>query len=118
MQTLTILFITLVALLHLCFLILEMFLWDKPFGIRTFGHSRTAAAASKTLAMNQGLYNGFLAAGLLWGLVAGEAGRAILIFFLTCIIIAGIFGGLTANRKILLFQAAPATLALALLLAA
>ena len=118
MNTVATILITIVALLHIYFLILEMFLWDKPFGIRTFGHSREAAAASKVLAMNQGLYNGFLATGLLWGLLTPEAGHAILIFFLSCIIIAGIFGGLTANRKILLFQAAPAALALTFLLVA
>jgi len=108
--------IGLVAVLHIWFLILEMFLWDKPFGLRTFGHSLTAARASKTLAMNQGLYNGFLAAGLIWGLSLGTAGEPIKIFFLACVVIAGIFGGLTVGRKILFIQALPAALALALLL--
>ena len=106
----------LVALLHVCFLVLEMFLWDKPMGLRTFGHSQESASASKVLAMNQGLYNGFLAAGLIWGLSLGEAGTSIKIFFLGCVVIAGIFGGLTASRKILWVQALPAVAALALLL--
>jgi putative membrane protein len=105
----------LVALLHVYFLILEMFLWDKPFGLRTFGHSKESASASKILAMNQGLYNGFLAAGLVWSLYLGEAGNSIKIFFLACVVIAGIFGGLTASRKILLVQALPAAVALALI---
>ncbi len=104
----------LVALLHLYFLILEMFLWDKPFGLRTFGHTQESAKGSKILAMNQGLYNGFLAAGLVWGLSLGEAGNSIKIFFLGCVVIAGVFGGLTVGRKILLVQALPAAAALAL----
>lgn len=102
----------LVALLHVYFLILEMFLWDKPYGLKTFGHKPDFARASRTLAMNQGLYNGFLAAGLVWGLIAGPAGKEITLFFLLCVIIAGVFGGFTASRKILLFQALPAVLAL------
>ena len=106
----------LIALLHVYFLVLEMFLWDKPKGLKTFGHSLESASVSKTLAMNQGLYNGFLAAGLLWGLSLGEAGGSIRIFFLGCVLIAGIFGGLTASRKILFIQAMPAALALALML--
>ena len=108
--------IGLVALLHVYFLILEMFLWDKPFGLRTFAHTKQAAQASKTLAMNQGLYNGFLVAGLVWGLTLGSAGTPHKIFFLSCVIVAGIFGGLTAHRKILWVQALPAALALALVL--
>ena len=103
-----------IAFLHIYFLILEMFLWDKPLGLRTFGHTRELAKASKVLAMNQGLYNGFLAAGLVWGLSLGMAGNSIKIFFLGCVVIAGIFGGLTANRKILIVQALPAVIALAL----
>lgn len=105
--------IGIVAILHVGFLILEMFLWDKPFGLRIFGHSRKSAASSKILAMNQGLYNGFLAAGLVWGLSLGTAGYPIKIFFLSCVVIAGVFGGLTASRKILLIQAVPAAAALA-----
>src|SRR5207248_4104107 len=110
-------FIVLVAALHACFLVLEMFLWRTPFGRRTFGTTVEAAESSAVLAANQGLYNGFLAAGLLWGLlwygVAG--GRAILTFFLACIVIAGIYGGLTVSRRILLVQSAPAAIAAALL---
>lgn len=104
----------LVAALHLYFLVLEMFLWDKPTGLRAFGQSREKAAASKTLAANQGLYNGFLAAGLIWGLWLGPAGMQIKLFFLSCVLIAGVFGGLTASRKILYVQALPAAIALML----
>jgi len=104
-----------VILLHIHFLILEMFLWDKPFGLRTFGHSKDTARVTKTLAMNQGLYNGFLAAGLIWSFFSSEAGYSIKVFFLLCVLIAGIFGGLTASKKILLFQAFPAILALTFL---
>lgn len=107
--------IGLIALFHIYFLILEMFLWDKPKGLKTFGHTLESAIASKTLAMNQGLYNGFLAAGLIWGLSLGAAGGSIKIFFLGCVLIAGIFGGLTASRKILFIQALPAAVALSLL---
>jgi putative membrane protein len=107
--------IALVALLHLYFLVLEMFLWDKPAGLRAFGHSAEAAAASKVLAANQGLYNGFLAAGLVWGLSLGAAGTSIKAFFLLCVLIAGIYGALTASRKILYVQALPALAALVLL---
>ena len=107
--------IAVVALLHVYFLVLEMFLWDKPFGLRAFGQSAEAAAASKTLAANQGLYNGFLAAGLLWGLIEGDAGFSIKLFFLACIVIAGLYGGFTASRKILWFQALPAALAIGFL---
>ena len=92
-----------------------MFLWDKPFGLKTFGNTLEKAGASKVLAMNQGLYNGFLAAGLIWGLYLGETGKPVIIFFLGCIIIAGVFGGLTASRKILIVQAFPAAIALGLL---
>jgi putative membrane protein len=105
--------VVLVAALHLWFLVLEMFLWDKPFGRRTFGMTPDKAAATKPLAMNQGLYNGFLAAGLLWGLAAGVH---VQIFFLACVIVAGVFGALTASRKILWVQAVPGLLALVLVL--
>ena len=108
--------IALVALLHLYFLVLEMFLWDKPRGMNAFGHSAEQAAATKVLAANQGLYNGFLAAGLIWGLALGSAGDPIKIFFLCCVIIAGIYGAITASRKILYVQALPALIALTLLL--
>ena len=103
----------LVALLHVYFLVLEMFLWDKPFGRKTFGLTPEFASASKALAANQGLYNGFLAAGLLWGIALGPDGRAVKVFFLACVIVAGIFGAVTVNRKILFVQAVPAAVALA-----
>jgi putative membrane protein len=106
--------IALVALLHVWFLILEMFLWDKPSGRRAFGLTAEFAAQSKVLAANQGLYNGFLAAGLCWGLWLGGNGTDIKLFFLGCVLIAGLFGGLTANRKILAIQALPALIGLAL----
>ena len=106
----------LIALLHVCFLVLEMFLWEKPAGRRAFGLTREAAASTKVLAANQGLYNGFLAAGLVWGLTLGPAGTAIKIFFLCCVLIAGLFGAATASRKILFVQAIPAALGLALVL--
>jgi putative membrane protein len=116
MTTIANIFVGLVALLHVYFLVLEMFLWDKPFGRRTFGLTPEFASASKSLAANQGLYNGFLAAGLVWGLSLGVAGNSIKLFFLGCVIIAGVFGGLTANRKILWVQALPGAIALALVL--
>jgi putative membrane protein len=105
-----------VALLHVGFLVLEMFLWDKPFGRRVFGLKPEFAAATKSLAANQGLYNGFLAAGLAWGLVLGADGLQVKLFFLACVIVAGVFGAVTANRYILFVQAVPAILALGLLL--
>ena len=105
-----------VALLHLYFMILEMFLWEKPAGLRAFGLTPEFAAASKTLAANQGLYNGFLVAGLIWGLLLGADGMQIKTFFLGCVIVAGVYGGLTVKMKILYIQALPAALALALLL--
>lgn len=104
----------LVAALHLYFLVLEMFLWKKPLGRRIFGLSREHAEATATLAANQGLYNGFLAAGLLWGLSLGEAGFSIRVFFLICVIVAGVFGAVTVNRRILWVQALPGAIALAL----
>jgi len=108
--------IALVALLHAYFLVLEMFLWNKPFGRRTFNLTPEFAAASKGLAANQGLYNGFLVAGLVWGLSMGAAGIQVKVFFLSCVIVAGLFGGATVSRKILFVQAIPAIIALALLL--
>lgn len=106
--------VTLVAVLHLYFLVLEMFFWTKPLGLRTFGNKPEFAEASKVLAANQGLYNGFLAAGLLWGLSLGAAGRSVELFFLGCVLVAGVFGAITASRKILFVQALPAAIALAL----
>ncbi|HEY4371179.1 MAG TPA: DUF1304 domain-containing protein [Burkholderiales bacterium] len=107
-----------VALLHLWFLVLEMFFWDKPRGRRAFGTTPEFAAASKTLAANQGLYNGFLAAGLIWGLLWPAGGPAVMTFFLACVIIAGIYGAATASRKILFVQALPGVIGLALVLLA
>lgn len=107
--------IAVIALMHLWFLILEMFLWTKPSGRRAFGLSAEFAQQTKALAANQGLYNGFLAAGLIWGLGLGRTGFGVKVFFLGCVLVAGIFGGLTASRKVLWIQAAPAALALALL---
>jgi len=108
----------LIALLHVYILVLEMFLWDKPRGLRAFGQTLEAARASKVLAANQGLYNGFLAAGLFWGLSLGAAGTAVKVFFLACVLVAGVFGAVTANRKILFFQAVPAAIGLALVILA
>ena len=105
----------LVALLHAWFLVLEMFLWDKPAGMRAFGQTPQSAAATKVLAANQGLYNGFLAAGLVWGLWLGTEGFAVKVFFLACVLVAGVYGAVTASRKILFVQALPAAIGLALL---
>lgn len=99
-----------VALLHLLFLVLEMFLWTKPFGRKTFGLSRELAESTKSLAANQGLYNGFLAAGLIWGVAIHDA--RVQLFFLICVVIAGIFGAITAKRSILYIQALPGLAAL------
>ena len=107
--------IALVALLHLYFLVLEMFLWDQPAGLKAFGNTPQRAADTKILAANQGLYNGFLAAGLLWGLFQGAAGGSFKVFFLLCVIVAGVYGAATASRKILFVQALPGALALAAL---
>lgn len=110
--------VALVALLHLLFLVLEMFLWTKPIGRRTFGLSRELAEETAALAANQGLYNGFLAAGLLWSLLAEAQGFSLKIFFLGCVIVAGLFGAATAKRSILFVQALPGAVALALVLLA
>ena len=118
MQTAATGFTALVALLHLYFLMLEMFLWTKPYGRRVFGLTPEKAELTKSLAMNQGLYNGFLAAGLAWGLLAGADGHVIKVFFLSCVIIAGVFGAATASRKILWVQAVPGAVAMALVCAA
>jgi putative membrane protein len=106
--------VALVALLHVYFLVLEMFLWDKPAGLKAFGQTPERAAATKVLAANQGLYNGFLAAGLVWGLMLGPAGTAVKLFFLACVLIAGLYGAATASRKILFVQALPAAIGLVL----
>lgn len=101
-----------VALIHIYILILEMFLWDKPQGLKAFGSTPEFAAQTKVLAANQGLYNGFLAAGLIWGIWLGEAGDPIKIFFLLCVAVAGVFGAVTVGRKILFVQTIPAVIAL------
>jgi putative membrane protein len=119
METIAAIAVGLVAVLHLYFLVLEMFFWKKPLGRRVFGLKPDFAEASASLAANQGLYNGFLAAGLVWGLILGPAaGFGVKVFFLTCVIIAGVFGAFTASRKILWVQAVPGLLALALTLLA
>ena len=105
-----------VALLHTYFLVLEMFLWTKPLGRKTFGLKADFAEATKGLAANQGLYNGFLVAGLVWGLYLGDAGQAIRFFFLGCVIVAGVFGAATVNRRILFVQGLPAAIAVGLAL--
>jgi putative membrane protein len=108
--------IGIIAILHFGFLVLEMFLWNKPFGMKTFNLTRETAEASATLAANQGLYNGFLAAGLIWGLWSGMT--SVKIFFLACIVLAGAFGGLTAKRSIIYIQGLPALIGLILTLLA
>jgi putative membrane protein len=115
MKSAAVALVSLVALLHVYFLVLEMFLWQTPYGMKVFGTTPEVAASSAVLAANQGLYNGFLAAGLLWGLgVYGVvAGRPILTFFLVCVVVAGLYGGATANARIVFVQALPAALALA-----
>ena len=107
-----------VAALHLWFLVLEMFLWNRPYGRRVFRLTPEKARDSAPLAKNQGLYNGFLAAGLIWSLFSGPLALPLQVFFLSCVIIAGIFGALTANRVILWAQAVPGAIALLLVLAA
>jgi putative membrane protein len=109
--------VALVAALHLYFLVLEMFLWTKPLGLKTFRNTAEKAADSKVLAANQGLYNGFLAAGLIWGLLQGTPAFAfqIKVFFLLCVIVAGVYGATTVSRRILYVQALPAAIALILL---
>lgn len=110
MKQIAALLIIIVAASHVGFLVLEMFFWDHPVGRSIFGMTPEESAASAVLAMNQGLYNGFLAAGLLWGLWAGK--RDVQCFFLGCVVVAGVFGGLTAKVTIIFTQALPAALAL------
>ena len=110
--------VVLVAVLHVYFLVLEMFLWKRPLGRRIFRLTPELAEATASLAANQGLYNGFLAAGLLWGISLGPDGFPIRVFFLICVIVAGVFGAATANRRILWVQALPGAIALALTLLA
>ncbi len=110
------LLLALVAALHVYFLVLEMFFWDKPQGRRIFRTTPEFSAASKALAANQGLYNGFLAAGLIWGLWLGAGGTGIKVFFLCCVVVAGVYGAWSVSRRILFVQATPAALALGFLL--
>jgi putative membrane protein len=109
--------VAIVAVLHLYFLVLEMFLWTKPLGLKTFKQSQQKADDSAVLAANQGLYNGFLAAGLVWGLAHPVAGTGfqIKVFFLLCVIVAGLYGGYSVSTRIIFIQAVPALLALVLL---
>ena len=107
--------VLIVALLHVYILVLEMFLWDKPRGLKAFGTTPEFAAQSKVLAANQGLYNGFLAAGLFWGVALGDAGYSVKVFFLACVLVAGVYGAATANKRILFVQALPAAIGLVLL---
>jgi putative membrane protein len=116
MNIVTLCAVSLVMVLQLLFLVLEMFFWSTAFGRKTFGLSESYAKQSATLAANQGLYNGFLAAGLLWGLLSTD-GTQILVFFLCCIIIAGLYGAITAKPSIFWIQAFPAAIALSLLIA-
>ncbi len=108
--------VVIIALEHLGFLVLEMFYWTAPFGLRTFGLTPEFAQASAVLAANQGLYNGFLAAGLIWSLARRRGAFSLKVFFLACVIVAGVFGALTAKTSILFVQAAPALLGLALVI--
>ncbi len=103
----------LVAIEHIYILVLEMFLWTKPPGLRAFGLTPEFAQETAVLAANQGLYNGFLAAGLIWGLMLRDKGFSVRVFFLACVVVAGVFGGITAKPSILFIQAVPAALALA-----
>ena len=120
MTTIADVLVLLVALEHVWFLVLEMFLWTTPLGLRVFRQSVEQARASRALAANQGLYNGFLAAGLVWSLLSSppEFAAALKVFFLACVVVAGLVGAATVSRRILLIQAAPAALALGLVLLA
>lgn len=106
--------VLLIALVHVYILVLEMFLWESPRGRRAFGTTAEFAKASKVLAANQGLYNGFLAAGLFWGLWLGVEGESVKLFFLTCVCVAGVYGAATASKRILYVQALPAIVGLTL----
>jgi putative membrane protein len=111
--------VAIVAAIHVYIVVLEMLLWRTPRGLRSFGTTQAFADESATLAANQGLYNGFLVAGLVWGLLAGDPiGYQVKLFFLGCVIVAGLFGAATVNRRILFVQAAPAALAFVVVLAA
>jgi putative membrane protein len=117
MSTVAHIVVTIIALMHVWFLVLEMLLWDKPTGLRAFGITPEYAAQTKVLAGNQGLYNGFLAAGLFWGLLlGGSEGMHVTLFFLGCVLLAGLYGGFTATRKVFWVQALPAAIGLVLVL--
>jgi putative membrane protein len=119
MSSLLVALIAVVVVLHVGFLVLEMFLWRTPTGLKIFRMSRETADVSAVLAANQGLYNGFLAAGLFWGLCGADPvqARAVRLFFLSCVVIAGVYGAATVNRRIFFIQALPAIAALAVLFA-
>lgn len=114
MSYLAILFVSLVALEHFYILVLEMFFWTKPKAMKVFGHSKADAESSKTLAANLGLYNGFLGAGLIWGLAHPDhvIGQQVQIFFLLCVLVAAVYGAVTAKRSIIIMQGLPALIAL------
>ncbi|WP_127718207.1 DUF1304 domain-containing protein [Halobacteriovorax sp. HLS] len=115
MQIASIILCAIVALLHIYFLVLEMFLWDKPKGLKVFNNTLEKAKQTKVLAANQGLYNGFLAAGLIYGiLLGGEVGLHFRAFFLGCVIVAGIYGGYSVNKRIFIIQSIPAILGIVL----
>lgn len=116
MSTAACIAVGIVGLVHVYILVLEMFLWTKPFGLRAFGQTPERAEASKVLAANQGLYNGFIAAGLFWSIILEHEGRPVAIFFLACVIVAGLYGAATASRRILFVQALPGLVALLLVL--
>ena len=117
MKYLQIFFVALVAFEHIYFMILELFFWDKPKGLKTFGQSLEKAKATKILAQNQGLYNGFLAAGLIWSLISKSNGESLAIFFLSCVIIAGIYGAFTTKKiKLFYIQSVSAIIGLLLIL--
>ena len=119
MATIAVLLVALVAAIHVYIVILEMFLWRTPRGLKAFGTTQEFADESATLAANQGLYNGFLVAGLVWGLLATDpVGLQVKVFFLACVIVAGLYGAATVSRRILIVQAVPAAVALIAVLAA
>ena len=111
MATVAMVLVVLIALLHLYFLVLEMFLWTRPLGLKTFRNTPEKAEVTRVLAANQGLYNGFLAAGLLYAAITGS--REFALFFLACVVVAGLYGAYSVNKRIFLVQALPALLALA-----
>lgn len=117
MRTAALIAVTLVAIIHVGIMYLEMALWTKPYGLKAFGNSAESAKSSATLASNQGLYNGFLAAGLFWSLTGPDNARQITLFFLGCVMVAGLYGAATAKRSILFIQFLPAAVTMGLILA-